>query len=58
MRLCRRMDTGGCNDDDRARYSESERMHHSLTGREQSPVRGTQSNQQLLVMTEQWGRDL
>lgn len=36
-------------------YSESERMHHSLTGREQSPVRSTQYNQQLLVSTEQMG---
>lgn len=39
------------------RYSESERMHHSLTGREQSPVRSTQYNQQLSVSAEQWGRD-
>lgn len=41
------------NDDDRARCIESGVMHHSLTGREQSPVTCTQCNQQLLVSTEQ-----
>lgn len=47
---------GGGNDNDGARYSEYEGMHHSLTGRVQSPVRGTQCSQ-LLVSTEQGGRD-
>ncbi len=57
--LCGWMDGGGGgNDNDRAtEYSESERIHHSLTGREQSPVRGPQYNQQFLVSTEPWGRD-
>lgn len=40
-------------DDDRARCIESGAMHHSLTGREQSPVTCTRGNQQLLVSTEQ-----
>lgn len=55
-RLCGWID-GGKDDDDGATYSESERMHHSLTGREQSPAKSTQYNQELLVSTEQWGRD-
>lgn len=55
LRLCGQADdVGKC--DDGARYSESGWMHHSLTGREQSPVRITQNNQQLFVGTEQCER--
>lgn len=53
-RLCGWLDLGNSGDDG-ARCSESAAMHHSLTGREQSPVTCTQCNQQLLVSTEQQG---
>lgn len=55
LRLCGQADgVGKC--DDGARYSESGWVHHSLTGREQSPVRITQNNQRFFVGTEQCER--
>lgn len=51
---CMSVDSG--DERDEARYSESEKMYHSLTGREQSPVRRTPYNQWLFVRAER-GRE-
>lgn len=51
------MNGGGGKIEGRARCSESEKTHHSLTGKEQSPVRAPPHHQQLFVHTEQCGRD-